>query len=44
MVSQVGSWVPLYLFLQGNDSAGQPMAGYVDSGEVVLLEGIDLVG
>jgi hypothetical protein len=32
------------LFLQRDDSAGQPMGGYTDSYQVTLHQGIDLVG
>jgi hypothetical protein len=31
------------LFLQGDDSAGQPMGSYADSCRAALLQGIDLV-
>jgi hypothetical protein len=32
------------LFLQGNNSAGQPMGGHIDSYQAVLFQEIDLVG
>jgi hypothetical protein len=35
-------WVDL--FLQRDDSAGQPMGGYAEPSQVMLLQGIDLVG
>jgi hypothetical protein len=32
------------LFLQRDDSIGQPKGGYIDSYQATLLQGIDLVG
>jgi hypothetical protein len=32
------------LFLQGDDSTGQPMGGHIASYQAAFLQGIDLVG
>jgi hypothetical protein len=32
------------MFLQGDDSVGQPMGGYADSCQAVLFQGINFVG
>jgi hypothetical protein len=52
LLNGFSSWIlssaifPLWmnLFLQGNDSVGQPMGGDTDFGQATLFQGIDLVG